>query len=176
MNVSTAVESSHNNQSEIIASVQYRMPIITNALKNVYFSEHFITRLTNQTQRLGTRGAWIATTVPKPGSLERIVRPRHREPPSKTHCFMCASASPLIFRINDNCSCCDSSEASRCNCCWMYRLCSIQHGIHMNFNFCSPNIIANVSVPPVQGCPPQYWQRASRNAAEKSLASDEPPS
>ena len=46
MKLLTALESSHINQPEMIASVQYKTPIITKALKNVYFSEHFMTRLT----------------------------------------------------------------------------------------------------------------------------------
>ena len=47
----------------------------------------------------------------------RLVRRHHREPLSKTHCFMCMSASSLTFRINSNCSCCESLEASDCKCC-----------------------------------------------------------
>ena len=38
--------------------------------------ETFSTGSTTQAQRPGARDAWIATTALRPGSLERMVRPR----------------------------------------------------------------------------------------------------
>src|SRR5437762_2835105 len=50
----------------------------------------------------------------------------------------------------------------------MYRLCSIEHGMHINLSFWTPVTSARKSVPPAQGCPPQYSQRAPRCAAANS--------
>src|SRR5438445_12149600 len=53
---------------------------------NKLFAHGVQSGLTTQAQRPGPRDAWIATWTRWPGSLQRMVRPRHRDPLSSgTH-------------------------------------------------------------------------------------------